>query len=423
MSELRERVIEQVDEDGVIELARAALRIPSLPGEEGEVARLLCERMDDIGMEAELQPVPHHSNMPGPSHNAIGRWCGSGGGVSLLFNGHMDHNPVCEGWTKDPFGADLEDGWLYGFVHMKAACACYVMAVDAVRRAGVPIKGDVTIANVCGELRGGAGTQHALANGLRADYFILGEPTELELATKHTASLVVDIHILGQMKHFATQDVPGHKGVNAVEKAAAVIGRLGPSHRPLPSLEEGGWLTFAPEPGFEGLPQLNIGGIHGGISRSHDQSRPALMPDCCTITVDIRIVPGMDKSSVEENLRTLLDGIAHDDPDFRYDIEFAGDTFPHPYASPDKSPVVDAVRTNHAAIVGTEPGWSTILKYAASDASWMSRSGIPGVVYGPTGKYLSRPDERGLADDFITVTKVYACAIADLCGRDAPIPA
>jgi len=420
MTDWRRQVLDHFDERQLIELARSTLRIASPSGEEAEVAALLCDRMAAIGMDAELQPVPHHCNMPGPSVNAIGRLPGRGGGVSLLFNGHMDHNPVCEGWTKDPFGAEVEDGWLYGFVHMKAACACYIAAVDAVRRAGVPLKGDVTIANVCGELRGGVGTQHALAQGLRSDYFILGEPTEMQLATKHTASIVVYIHVLGQMKHFATQDVPGHKGVNAVEKAAAVIRALGPSHQPLLARGDGGWLTFVAEPGFEGLPQLNIGSIRGGISASHDQSRPALMPDRCTVTVDLRIVPGMDRTTIQEDLCALLDGIAEHDSDFRYNIEFADETFPHPFASPDDSPVVETVRSSHIAVVGAEPGWSTVLKYAASDASWMSRAGIPGVVYGPTGKYLSRPDERGLVDDLITATKVYACTVADLCTRAAP---
>src|SRR5690606_17176614 len=171
----------------------------------------------------------------GASYNAIGRLRGAGGGPTLMFNGHIDHNPVCDGWTKDPYGAVVEDGWLYGFVHMKAADAAYIMAVDAVRRAGIPLTGDVVIALVCGEVRGGVGTQHALRQGLTADYFVLGEPTELEIGLNHTASIVARIHVLGRMKHFATVDQPGAKGGNAVEKMAKVIGLLGPSHTPLPA--------------------------------------------------------------------------------------------------------------------------------------------------------------------------------------------
>lgn len=407
--------IAAVDDDQVVDLVSGALRIPSLSGEEREVAEYFAGRMADFGLGGQLQPVPHDPLMPGPSVNALGRLSGSGGGTSLLFNGHIDHNPVSDGWTKDPFGAEIDDGYIYGFVHMKAADACYIAAVDAVKRSGIPLRGDVTIALVCGELRGGAGTKHALADGLRADCFILGEPTELELATKHTASLVADIHVLGRTKHFATQDADGKRGVNAVEHVAKVIPLLGRSHRPLPSRAEGGWLSFEPRAGFEGLPQINIGGIQGGISRDFNRTRPALMPDRAAVTVDFRIVPGMSRQTIEADLRRLLDGLAAEDEDFAYEIAFHGETFPFPYDSPDDTPVVKAIEQTHEAVIGAPPGWSKVLKFAASDASWMARAGIPGVVYGPTGKYLSRPDERGRVDDFIAVTKIYAATIVRLC--------
>jgi acetylornithine deacetylase len=415
-SEAARAAADAVREDQVIDLVRGALSIPSLSGEEEAVARYFVDRMGELDIAAELQPVPHDPMMPGPSFNALGTHSGSGGGTALLFNGHIDHNPVSDGWTKDPFGAEIEDGYLYGFVHMKAADACYIAALDAVRRAGVPLRGDVHIALVCGELRGGAGTKHALAQGLMADYFVLGEPTELELATKHTASIVADIHVLGRTKHFATQEVSGKRGINAVEKIAKVIPLLGTSHQPLPPRDKGGWLSFSPKPGFEGLPQLNLGGLQGGISRQFNRTRPALMPDRAALTVDFRIVPGMSKQTIEEDLRRLLDGLAEEDPDFAYEIEFQGETFPHPFNSPDDSPVVETVGRNHHVITGTPASWSAVLKFAASDASWMARAGIPGLVYGPTGKYLSRPDECGLVEDFVTVTKVYAASIAEICG-------
>ena len=329
MSQVFDKVIECVDTDEVIELSRQALRIRSPSGEEAEVARYFVERMRAAGMEAELQPVPASPNM-GASVNAIGRVKGSGGGRSLMLNGHIDHNPVSDGWTKDPFGGVIEDGWLYGFVHMKAADATYIAAVNAVRRAGIALKGDLVLALVCGELRGGAGTLQALAQGVRTDYFVLGEPTELDIALNHTASIVLDIHVLGRSKHFATVDTPGVKGVNAVEKIGKVIAALGRSHAPIPPPEAGGWLRYSPVAGFEGLPQLNIGPIRGGIGKTHDATRPALFPDRCTLTVDFRIVPGMTNDTIRADVKRLLGGIAAADPDFRYELAFARDMFPLP---------------------------------------------------------------------------------------------
>ena len=60
------------------------------PGE-AALARFMVEAMHDIGLDADLQPVE------GDRVNAIGTWCGRGGGNSLLFNGHLDTNPVTEG--------------------------------------------------------------------------------------------------------------------------------------------------------------------------------------------------------------------------------------------------------------------------------------------------------------------------------------
>lgn len=416
MSTILDKAIAAVDADETIELSRQALRIRSPSGEEENVARFFVERMRAIGLEAELQPVPASPNM-GASFNAIGRLKGSGGGPSLMLNGHIDHNPTSDGWTKDPFGGVIEDGWLYGFVHMKAADATYIAAAHAVKRAGIALKGDLVIALVCGELRGGSGTRHALENGVRADYFVLGEPTELDIGLNHTASIVAYVHVLGRSKHFATIETAGVKGVNAVEKAARVIAALGPSHTPMAPPAAGGWLNHVPVPGFEGLPQLNVGPIRGGIGKSHDASRPALFPDRCTLTVDFRIVPGMSRETIRADLARLLDRIAAADPDFRYEIEFAQDFFPLPFNAPAQSPVVESVVAAHERIHGAQPKPATVLRFAASDASWMQAAGMTGVIYGPTGRYLSRPDERCLTSQLVQAARAYASVIADICTR------
>lgn len=413
MQEAWQAAVAHVDTEQVVELARGALMIPSYSGEEEEAARYFEARMGEVGLASRLQPVPAGEHM-GPSANAIGTLKGSGGGPTLMFNGHIDHNPVCEGWTKDPFGGVVEDGWLYGFVHMKAANATYIAAIDAVQRAGIPLKGDVVLANVCGELRAGAGTQYALSEGLTADYFVLGEPTELQLGLNHSASIIIHLHVRGRMKHFATEETADAKGVNAVEKAAAVIQRLAPSHTPIPPLADGGWLTYDPCPGFEGLPQLNVGPVRAGISSTYETSRPALFPDLCTVTIDIRAIPGMTKETIREDLVRLFAEMG--DPDLTVDVEFAADTFRLPFDAPRDSEVVATIGDAHRYVRGADVQESKVLKFAASDAAWLGAAGIPGVIYGPTGRYLSRPDERCEVRDLVDAARVYACTIAAICG-------
>jgi len=102
------------------------------PGE-GELARFVVERMQRLGLEAFTQEVE-----PGRL-NAIGIWRGSGGGKSLLFNGHLDTNPVTEGWTVDPWGGVYDDQFVYGIgvSNMKAGDAASFCAVERLIERGV----------------------------------------------------------------------------------------------------------------------------------------------------------------------------------------------------------------------------------------------------------------------------------------------
>jgi len=418
VQELQAEAMRRVDPEQVIDLARGALRVPSFSGEEVAAADYFAGEMRKIGLAVELQTVPQ-PDRDKPSANAVGRLAGGGGAPSLMLNGHIDHNPVCDGWTHDPFAGDVDDGWLYGFVHMKAANAAYIAAVDAVRRAGVKLAGDVVVAHVCRELGGGRGTRHLLASGIKADYFVLGEPTELAVGVVHTASLIFRLTVRGRMKHFATLDTPDARGVNAIVKLARLIQALGPCHQPLPSTADGGWLEFRPVVGFEGLPQINIGSVRGGIGPGFNDSRPALMADTAELLLDVRIVPGMSRETVERDLRRLCERLSAEDRDFACDVSGVGDTFPYPFNAPADSPVVAAVSEAHEALHGRKAEPATVLKFAASDASWMSRAGITGVIYGPSGRYLSRPDERCETADIVNAAKVYAATIVAICAKAA----
>src|SRR5208282_6841375 len=108
---------------------------------ESELARFMVESMRAIGLEAELQDVVDGR------YNAIGRLKGSGGGRSLLFNGHMDTNPATEGWTVDPWGGLYDKEFIYGIgvSNMKAGDAAYYSAVRTLVENGVRLKGDVIL--------------------------------------------------------------------------------------------------------------------------------------------------------------------------------------------------------------------------------------------------------------------------------------
>src|ERR671919_2860336 len=138
---MEEQVVEQVDRNRIIEIARNLADIVSITGEEKEVAEYLGREFENLGMRVEYQEV--EEGRP----NVIGTLKGSGGGATLMFCAHMDH-------FDNPQETVVEDDRIYGrgLVNMKAAFPCYIEAVAALQKAGAKLKGDLIIAGVVGEI-------------------------------------------------------------------------------------------------------------------------------------------------------------------------------------------------------------------------------------------------------------------------------
>ena len=391
-----------LDHDAIVEKTRALLRVPSFSGSEGALAKLLAGELEALGLEVEMPEVE-----PGRP-NVIGRLRGAEPGPRFLFNGHMDHNPVATGWTHDPFGADLEDGWIIalGSVNMKSALGAYLGATRAMIATGRPIRGELIIEFVVGELQGGIGTRHAIEQGVLADMFVDGEPTELQIKTRHAGITVLKFTVFGRMRHFHYRGTDPTQ--HAIEQAIRLIGTLGPSYTPI---ELGGWLRFEARRGWEGLPQLNVGSIIGGIGPDYANWRPALCPDRCSFLVDVRTVPGQAPEVVLDDARRVIEAMAQDDPSFHAEVEFGAGHIPMiPFEVPDDSPLVRRFQEAHQEIRG-EPavvGDVGPARFAGADSGHLLAAGVSGLLYGPGGRYLSMPDERVRAADVVDAARVYA---------------
>src|SRR6185503_13645760 len=143
-------LLKRIDTKASLEFLANMVRHKSYSQTEGErtLAAWMAEQMRGLGLESELQPVE------GERVNAIGRWRGTGGGKSLLFNGHLDTNPVSEGWTVDPWGGVYDDQFVYGIgvSNMKAGDAASFCAVERLIERGARPRGDVVLTYVVGEL-------------------------------------------------------------------------------------------------------------------------------------------------------------------------------------------------------------------------------------------------------------------------------
>jgi acetylornithine deacetylase len=392
-----------VDEPALVALLADLVRIRSYSagGEEGRIARFVGERLAALGLQVALQEV-----QPG-RFNCVGRWKGTGGGTSLMLNGHLDTNPAGEGWTRDPLGGEVDEEFVYGIgvSNMKAADAAYVGALAAVQRAGVRLRGDVVLAFVVGELQGGVGTVHLLREGVRADRFVVGEPTDLAALTLHAGSLEFELVTRGRTRHLSKME----EGVDAIEKMV----------RAMPALRE---MSFSgpDRPDYRGVRRVAIGVIQGGLGPEYHDWRPSLLADRCRIRFAVRYGPGQTPESVQSDIEAVLDRLRRDDPDFV--AELRPNRGPHrlvmePFEVASDADIVRTVVEAHRSVLGRDPPVGAVppYKFYGTDAAHLSRAGMLGLVYGPGGKYNTMPDERVEIRDLCAAARVYARTIVATC--------
>jgi len=414
----REDVLAAVDETRIVDLARKVIQIPSPTHEEGRLADFFHSYMKDMGMEVEFQNV-------GKSKQVIGKLRGDGTGRSLMFCGHMDHNVVEENdkhWTQPPYGGVIKDGWLYGVasVNMKGPDSSMLQAIDTIRRSNVKLKGDLIFAAVCGEMVGGLGVSALIENGIKSDAAIVGEPTQLQVITKHAGVVKLRLSTKGMTWHYCFRYLrpPPPKGVDALRKMIKIVNAMGPAMMPV---KAGSWLKFKRKPGWEELPQFNVSSLDSGIGSTCDKRLVSLMPDFATIRMDFRTLPGMDEYTIKRDLEGLVRKLKKKDRDINAVVEIMGppEYYNRPVfdASP-KSRIVKAVAESHETVRGFAPEFNPskfYFKVGGSDASQLLKAGIETVVYGPGGEYVMTTDERIRVSDLVDATKIYALTAAKMC--------
>jgi acetylornithine deacetylase len=389
----------------MVDTAVESVRIKSYSGDEAEIARWTADRMSMLGLEVDLVEVAPRR------FNAIGIWRGSGGGASFMYNGHMDTNPVGEGWTRSPLGGEVDDEFVYGIgiCNMKAANASFLEAVAMLKTAGFKPKGDVILAFVHGELQGGIGTVRLIESGIRADYFVVGEPTELTLLTRHSASFVFEITILGKTRHLSKRE----EGVDAIGGMERLLPRLR-------SLAFGG----AASEDDRSLNRINIGVIRAGVSRQLLDWRPQQLADVCTIKCAGRFGPSQTLDGAMQDIQALLDDLQRDDSNFVAELRLVEENriFMPPFKVEHEALPVLALRDAHRLVAGkpAKIGMHTPAKFFGSDAAHLAAAGMTGVLYGPGGKFNTMPDERVAIDEIEIASKVYAASVVNLTEQPSP---
>jgi acetylornithine deacetylase len=403
----------KIDRDRLVDTASRMIGVHSFTGDEQRMGELMRDLFDDMGLQTQWQQVEENRA------NVVGTWAGTGGGPSLMFNGHMDTSySGREPWLRGVPGFQPEaferDGRLYGLgiSNMKGALACYVEAVRALRDAGVSLRGDVLIAAVCGEIEktqygdatGGeyrgyaAGSRYLVSHGGVADMCLLGEPTEGKVVLGHFGALWLRIRVHGNFIHTAFSE--GKRDQNSILRMHDVV----------TAVEE--WIpTWENDPSnsYRGAKAIvNVGAIEGGFGW-----RVSRTPHHTDLFLDVRVPPtkemGVARREVLEWVRSLGERFPE------YGVE--GEVYvTAPGAEIEEGhPLVAAVDEVHEQVFGAKPERDVTRWF--SDASALTRYGIPTLNYGTsTGLMDVELGENLEIDGLVKMAETYALVAQKICG-------
>ncbi len=419
-----EAILAAISEGRLLALEQALIRIPSSHFQEHEIADYLAGYLSELGLEVEMMEVEHPYDGAKPNtRQPIGRLKGTGGGPSLMLNGHMDPGVEMPGWSVDPHGAKFEDGWIWGMgAHDdKGGITAMVSAVEAIIASGTRLKGDLVVCPVVAHKLGGAGTRALLAHGVRTDYCINMEHSAMTIASVMVGMIRGKIKTTAPDLFFRYSDEAKAAYFNPIEQQNLIMQRMGPS---LDAPPPEGWLTYEPHPDLPSFPKL----MYDAIFKEH-YYYPSLTPLTtreCEMYFQIRTVPGMTLETVKADLMRLLDGIKEDHPkSFHYELTipvFESDGwFQDPCALPRDHLLVEALTEGHRIATGAEPEIGGVLRIGnVGDGNITHAAGIPSVQYGPGDIRLYEewpaPDERVALADLIAAAKAIAVAVWRICG-------
>ena len=337
----------------VRELVRVDSRNPSLvdgaPGE-STVARALADVLRAWGLTVDVRDA-----LPGRP-NVVARVAGTGGGRSLMFNGHIDVVGV-EGMTHAPFDATLENGRIYGRGSSDMKGGVAAMCAAAARLRG-QLRGDLIVAAVADEEWRSAGTAALLGSGVRADAAIVTEPTQLRIMPAHKGFAWLEVRVYGRAAHGSRWDI----GIDAIRHAGLLLAELDRVDAvELPKKQHA----------LLGRPSLHAGSVEGGSGLS-------TYPDRCTVRIERRTLPGETPDDARRELEAACFAVRARNEDFHADVELL-------FAQPPSDVVIDApvVRALAKVLVGAGLSGDPAGMSAWTDAALLNAAGIPAVCFGP----------------------------------------
>ena len=395
--------------DEQVQFLQALIRVPTdtPPGNNAPHAERTAQLLHGFGFEAEKHPVPQAevlaAGLASITNLVVRRQYGNStgdSGITVLLNAHGDVVPPGEGWTKDPYGGEIDNGKIYGRASAVSKCdfSTYAFAVRALEAVAKPARGSIELLFTYDEEFGGeVGPAWLLKHHIIKPDLMIAAGFSYQVITAHNGCLQLEVTVHGKMAHAAIPD----SGVDALQAANKILSALylqNTLYQHVTSKVEG--ITH---------PYLNIGMIEGGTNTN-------VVPGRVTFKLDRRMIPEESPADVEALLRKVIADVAAQSKGVTVDIKrmlLARAMQP----LPGNKPLVDALQKHGQAVFGEPiPALGTPLY---TDVRLFCEAGIPGVIYGAGPRtvlesHAKRADERLDLQDLRRATKVIARTLKDL---------
>jgi succinyl-diaminopimelate desuccinylase len=389
-----------------VRLLSELVKVPSdnPPGDCARHAERAATLLQGLGLSVQRHPVPERlaqANGMVSATNLIVREH-FGAGPTIALNAHGDVVPPGEGWSTDPYGAEIRDGWMYGrgVAVSKSDFATYAYALLALRSIARPLAGTVEVHLTYDEEAGGAiGPKWLLDQGVTAPDYAISAGFSYAIVTAHNGCLHLEVVISGKSAHAARPET-GH---DALEGAARVLNALYAHRTELSEIRSA-------VPGIAS-PTLVVGLIRGGINTN-------VVPDAVTLSLDRRIIPEEDSVAVERQLNLLVRESVAGQPGLGCEVRrimLAAPLKP----VPGLERLLEPLQRNATAVFGEPIPTHGVPLY--TDARHYAAAGIPTVLYGAGPRTLIEANAHAAGErlplmDLRKATEVVALTLLDLLG-------
>jgi succinyl-diaminopimelate desuccinylase len=382
------------------------VKVPSdnPPGDCQRHAERTAELLEGLGLTVERHPVPQaavHANGMISATNLVVRHK-FGEGPVIALNAHGDVVPPGEGWTKQPFAAEVTDGWMYGRGVAVSKCdfVTYAWSLLALKQAGVRLNGTIELHFTYDEEAGGnIGPGLLMRERISKPDLVISAGFSYGVVNAHNGCLHLEVQVDGKSAHAAAP----YTGIDALEAAAHVLSTLYAWRKTLVR-------RVSAVTGI-GSPQFTVGLIKGGINTN-------VVPDRVTFRLDRRMIPEERAAEVEAELAAVITGAARAYPEARVTVRRVLVVEPLT-PTPSGQRLTDLLCQNATRIMGEKVGTKGVPLY--TDAPHYAAVGIPVVLYGAGPHSIEeanahRADERLPLSDLYKATEVVALTLAELLG-------